>query len=156
VVAHQTARLSPERLVQRQLGEATPHAAAIHPQVVAASVDGTRWRTDQPGAGDAQLVQWNAILGAGPECGCIRGRPPGRDLPLPRGVGHLPHLEDPLWTAETVAGWLRGPLPRFEAPQSGVRWLRKARWRLTRNHGEGGFEMLAGARSSTTGVGNAG
>ena len=141
VVARQTARLSPEQVVQRQLEEATPHAAAIDPRAVAASVEETRRRADQPGALDAQLVQWHAILGT---IGILMrarkwsdrlGEVPQPtlwlqgedDLLLPAqnaeasagdrpawtylsraGVGHLPHLEDPRWTAETVATWLRG------------------------------------------------
>lgn len=63
LVARQVSRSSPEELVRKQLSDATPHSARVPPDAVAATVEETRLRAADADAGEAQRLQWQAILG---------------------------------------------------------------------------------------------
>jgi len=138
-VARTVQSSTPESLVERQLNDATPHAAAIDPSAVAASITETRLRAQRTDAKVAQRQQWDAILGTiallaaadewhhrldalRPPTLWLHGeddllspasdalsflaRHPDWTAQTRSGVGHLPHLEDPAWTALAISEWL--------------------------------------------------
>ncbi len=143
-VARTVRRSTAEDLVDRQLNDATPHAASIDPRAVSASVTETRLRAERPDADVAQRRQWDAILGTiallaaadqwhrrlnslrpptlwlhgeddllSPLSDALPfvGRHPSWKVLTRSGVGHLPHLEDPAWTASAISDWLAGAEP---------------------------------------------
>jgi pimeloyl-ACP methyl ester carboxylesterase len=61
-VRRRLARLTAAQLVDAQLRSATPHAARLPHEAVAASVAETRLRQERADAGRAQAVQWAGIL----------------------------------------------------------------------------------------------
>lgn len=128
LVARTLARMTPEKLVARQLADATPHVRRISPDAVDATVAETRERVETGLAKDGQRAQWDAIL----EIVALLARPAawrerlagitaptlwlqGEDDPLadPSAAAALA-ASRPDWTFRTRTGV--GHLPQLEDP----------------------------------------
>lgn len=129
-------RLGPEGQVRESFAVCCTDPGRVPPEVVAAHVDMVRWRASQPWAAPASLrasrsmlalllwrrrfhavvrrVQAPTLLLQGMDDRLItvaaallvaRRRPEWTFRPL-RGIGHLPHLEDPDATAAEIGRWI--------------------------------------------------
>lgn len=138
-VSRKMAKLTPEQLVQRQLQQATPHAADIALDSISATVRQTTRRANQADAASSERTQWSAILAvmdiiAHPAswrrqldrletptlwlqgeddllvnpagAAALAATQSNWDFRSRAGSGHLLHLEDPAWTADTISRWL--------------------------------------------------
>ena len=84
--------------------------------VVALLARPAAWRRQL--AGITAPVLWlqgeDDLLARASDARVLAGALPGWDFRTRAGIGHLPHLEDPEWTAATITGWLTGTHPRPE------------------------------------------
>ena len=128
LVARTTARMTPEKLVARQLADATPYPANIPAAAVEATIAETRERLASGLAAEGQRAQWDAIL----EVVALLARPAAWRAQLARITAPTLWLQgedDPLadataaaalaasrpdWTFRARAGV--GHLPQLEDP----------------------------------------
>ena len=128
LVARTMARMSPEKLVAKQLADATPHTERIPRVAIEATIAETRERFESGLAATGQRAQWHAIL----EIVALLARPAawraqlagivaptlwlqGEDDPLANATAAAALAASrPDWTFRTRAGV--GHLPQLEDP----------------------------------------
>jgi pimeloyl-ACP methyl ester carboxylesterase len=102
LVARQVAGMTPEQLVARQLARATAHPGRIPVEAVDATVEETRATR----GADPVVARHGRPARQSRGRACAGREPPEWGFRAREEVGHLPHLEDPAWTVQSIEEWL--------------------------------------------------